>query len=101
MSGTPAGSVSRSQIALASGRAFYRMGDLPAALGRGWYSGLSLEVGNAWAHRSGVSLGDLRKAVTLVFGFDTLAGPLYLAWGHTYRGDSSFFLILGGPSQRN
>jgi len=101
LSGTPAGSLVGSQIALVSGIAFYRMGDLPAALGRGWYAGLSLEVGNAWAQRSDVSLGDLRKAGALVFGFDTLAGPLYLAWGHTYRGDSSFFLILGGPSQRN
>src|SRR5258708_37653249 len=61
LSGTPAGSVSGSQIALASGIAFYRMGGLPTALGRGWYTGLSLEVGNAWAQRSDVSLGDLRK----------------------------------------
>ena len=101
LTGTPAGSVAGSQVALVSVIAFYRMGDLPPALGRGWYTGASIEVGNVWARRSDVSFGDLRKAGALIFGFDTVAGPLYLAWGHTYRGSSSFLLLLGGPSQRN
>jgi NTE family protein len=101
MTGTPAGSIVGSQAALVSVIAFYRMGDLPPALGRGWYAGASIEVGNVWARRSDVGFGDLRKAGALVFGFDTVAGPLYLAWGHTHHGHSSVIVLLGGPSQRN
>jgi len=101
LTGTPAGSIAGSQAALVSVIAFYRMGDLPPALGRGWYAGASIEAGNVWARRSDVSFGDVKKAGALIFGLDTLAGPLYLAWGHTYHGASSFILLLGGPSQRN
>src|SRR5262249_28409705 len=43
LTGTPAGSIVGSQAALVSVIAFYRMGDLPPALGRGWYAGASIE----------------------------------------------------------
>jgi NTE family protein len=76
------------------------MGDLPRTVGRGWYAGASIEAGNAWTNRSDVSLGDLRKAGSLFVGLDTLVGPLYAGWGHTFGGQSAFYLFLGRPTTR-
>ena len=50
--------------------------------------------------RSEVSLRDVRKAASLFFGLDTVIGPLYLAWGHTFGGHSAFYLFLGRPTNR-
>lgn len=72
----------------------FRLGQLPK-FGDGLYVGISLETGNAWRTRSEVSGGDLRRSFALVFGADTLLGPLYLAHGHTTGGSDSFYLYLG------
>jgi NTE family protein len=101
LSGTPIGAVSGSQAAIFSGLAYYRMGDLPRALGRAWYVGVSLEAGNAWARRSDMRFSDLRKAGSVFVGLDSILGPLYLGWGHTFGGDSAFYLFLGRPADRN
>jgi NTE family protein len=84
-----------------TGIAYYRMGDLPRALGKAWYAGASLEAGNAWARRSDVQFSDLRKAGSVFLGMDSIIGPLYLGWGHTFGGDSSFYLFLGRPTDHN
>ena len=101
LSGTPVGAVSGSQAAIAGAAAYYRVGELPRALGRNWYAGVSLEAGNAWQRRSDIDLGNVRKATSLFFGFDTIIGPLYLGWGHTFGDDSAFYLFLGRPQERN
>ena len=98
LSGTPAGAIAGSHMVGASALLYYRMGDLPRALGRGWYAGASLEAGNAWASRSEVSFGDLRKATSVFVGLDTIIGPLYGGWGHTFGGKSAFYLFLGRPT---
>jgi NTE family protein len=100
LSGTLTGAVSGAQAALLSLVAYHRMGELPAVVGRSWYAGVSLEAGNAW-HHGEAGFGDLKKAGSLLLGLDTVAGPLYIAWGHTLHGGSSVYLLLGGPSRRN
>jgi NTE family protein len=101
LSGTPANAVSGSQLAAAAALAYYRIGELPRAVGTSWYAGISLEAGNAWARRSDVSAGDLRKAASVFLGLDTILGPLYVGYGHTFGGDSAFYLFLGRPTNRN
>jgi NTE family protein len=101
LSGTPYGAVTGSQAALLTGIAYYRMGELPRGFGSVWYAGLSLEAGNAWERRSDVGFGNLRKAASLFLGFDTILGPLYLGWGHSFGGDSALYLFLGRPTERN
>ncbi len=101
LSGTPQNSIVGSQMGAVAGLAYYRMGELPRALGRSWYAGISLEAGNAWQKRSDMSFGNLRKAGSFYLGLDSIIGPLYLGWGHTFGGDSAVYLFLGRPGDRN
>jgi NTE family protein len=100
MSGTPAGAISGSQAAIAAAVAYYRMGEAPRGLGRSWYAGASLEAGNAWGRRADIDAGSLKKAASVFIGLDSILGPLYLGWGHTFGGDSAFYLFLGRPTDR-
>ena len=93
--------MSGSQIAIAAAIAYYRIGELPRAVGSNVYAGFSLEAGNAWARRSDVSFGDVRKAASVFLGLDTVIGPLYLGYGHTFGGDSAIYLFLGSLTSRN
>jgi NTE family protein len=101
LSGTPVGGISGSQAAYIAGLAYYPVGELPRALGRSWYAGVSLEAGNVWARRSDMAFGDLRKAGSIFLGLDTIIGPLYLGWGRTFGGDSALYLFLGRPTAAN
>jgi NTE family protein len=100
MSGTPVGAIAGSQAAVLAAVAYYQMGELPRGVGRNWYAGFSLEAGNAWAHRSEVDFSNLRKATSVFVGLDTIIGPLYLGYGHTFSGDSALYLYLGRPTER-
>ena len=101
LSGTPVGALSGSQAVGASLVTYYRMGELPRALGRGWYTGFSLEAGDAWRRAEGFQWRNVKKAGSIFVGADTVVGPLYVGWGQTYRGDSSFYLFLGRPTDHN
>jgi NTE family protein len=83
---------------LGRGRAVYlhRMGTLPV-FGNTYYVGGSLEVGNVWQQRSAISFGDTYKAGSVFFAADSPLGPFYIAWGHTSRGESTWYLLLGRP----
>jgi NTE family protein len=98
LSGTPVGAITGSQAAIVEALAYYRMGELPRAVGRGWYAGMSLEAANVWARRSDIDAGSLRKAASLFLGLDTVIGPLYVGWGHTFGGESALYLFLGRPA---
>ena len=74
----------------------HRMGSLPV-IGNTYYAGGSLEIGNVWPSRDAISASDTLKAGSVFVAADTPFGPLYLAWGHTTRGDSSWYLLLGRP----
>ena len=75
------------------GASYYRrIGDLalfPA------FVGISAEVGNAWASRSDISLGDSIWGGSLWAGVDTPAGPVFVAWGSAEGGEDAFYLLLG------
>ena len=80
------------------GRLIYyrRLGDqvLPV-LDSQIYAGASFEAGNVWDRRSDISFGDSLKAGSVFFVFDTLVGPLYLAYGRGQGGRESAYLFLG------
>jgi NTE family protein len=101
LSGTPHGAVTGAHAAILAGLAYYRMGELPRAIGRSWYLGTSIEAGNAWQRRSDVSTANMKKAASVFVGLDSIIGPLYLGYGHTFGGDSSLYLFLGRPTERN
>ncbi len=101
LSGTPVGALAGSQAAGVSLVTYYRMGDLPRVLGRGWYTGFSLEAGDAWSRSTGFQWGNVKKAGSLFVGLDTILGPFYAGWGMTHRGDSAFYLFLGRPTDHN
>ncbi len=100
LSGTPPGAIAGSQAAIVTGLAYYRIAELPRAVGRGIYAGFSLEAGNAWQRRSDIGW-NLRKAASLFLGLDTIIGPLYFGYGRTFGGDSAVYLFLGRPTTRN
>ena len=94
LSGLPPGEVTGSYGAVATLIYFYRIGRLPT-FGEGIYAGVSLEAGNAWEEVAQVSSSDLRHSTALVFGADTVLGPVYLGWGVTSGGKDSFYMMVG------
>jgi NTE family protein len=101
LSGTPVGAVVGSQALMFAGLAYYRIGELlPRAIGRNVYAGFSLEAGNAWQRKSDISFGSMKKAGSLFLGLDSIIGPMYIAWGHTFGGQSAFYLFLGRPTDQ-
>ena len=79
--------------------AFYRrLGDitfLPI------YTGFSLEAGNAWLETSDIEADNIRLAGSLFIGADTFLGPIYIAVGHTDKGESAFYFNIGVPFLKN
>ncbi len=94
LSGLPPGEVVGAYGGSAALLYLFRLGRLPR-FGEGIYVGASLETGNAWRSAAEVDLGDLRRSFAIVFGADTLLGPVYLAHGHASGGSDSFYLYVG------
>ena len=62
------------------------------------YFGGSLESGNVWTEdEKNFDLTDLRLAGSVFVGYDTIFGPLYLAFGHTDGGYNAGYFYLGRP----
>jgi NTE family protein len=62
------------------------------------YFGGSLETGNVWeADEKQFDLGKMRLAGSLFVGYDTIFGPLYLAFGHADGGYNAGYFYLGRP----
>lgn len=79
----------------------WRAGTLPTGLGRGWYLGAGLDAGNVWGNSNlGTNTG-MEYGLTLLFGADTVAGPLYFGMGAGKSGNRTFFLYLGIPINGN
>lgn len=86
---------------IVAGLAYYRLGELlPRAIGRNIYAGFSLEAGNAWQSKSDIRYGQVKKAGSIFLGLDSIIGPMYFAWGHTFGGSSAFYLFLGRPTDQ-
>lgn len=94
LSGQPPGEIVGAYGGTAALLYLYRLGRLPK-FGDGIYAGVSLETGNAWRRADDVDTGDLRRAFALVFGADTLLGPVYFGHGHAEGGSDSFYLYVG------
>jgi NTE family protein len=81
------------QHAVRIGTSYYRqIGDLalfPA------FVGLSLEVGNVWQSRSGISWGDALLGGSLWAGVDTPVGPVFVGYGRAEGGPDAFYVFLG------
>ncbi|SPQ01466.1 Periplasmic esterase RssA [Candidatus Sulfobium mesophilum] len=62
------------------------------------YLGGSLESGNVWGeNEKQFDLSKLRLAGSVFVGYDTIFGPLYLAFGHADGGFNAGYLFLGKP----
>lgn len=59
------------------------------------YLGGSLETGNAWQKDEPMTVNDVRVAGSLFVGFDSVAGPLYIAYGHADGGMNAVYMYLG------
>ena len=74
---------------------FYRIWELPRAIGKSIYAGLSAEAGNVWDTASERSINDLTAAGSVFVGLETLIGPFYLGYGMAEKGQSAFYFYLG------
>jgi len=62
------------------------------------YVGASLESGNVWrTEEKQFDLSKLRLAGSVFVGYDTIFGPLYLAFGHADGGYNAGYFYLGRP----
>lgn len=60
------------------------------------YLGASLEAGNVWKQgEKQFDLGNLRLAGSLFVGYDTIIGPLYIAFGQADGGFNAGYFYLG------
>lgn len=59
------------------------------------YLGASIEIGNVWQDRADASLRNSLAAGSVSVVFDTVLGPLYLAYGFAEGGRQSAYLFLG------
>jgi NTE family protein len=58
-----------------------------------FYLGGSLESGNVW--QEDFDLDDLQTAGSIFMGYDTIFGPLYIAYGYIDQGQSAGYFFLG------
>jgi NTE family protein len=70
-----------------------RIAEIPPAL-RAVVAGGWVEAGDAWRRSSGEE-SDLRAAITLAVGAETLFGPVFLAWSRAEGGDGRVTVSLG------
>lgn len=59
------------------------------------YLGGSIESGNAWKEDEAMVVDDFRLAGSVFVGFDSVLGPLYLAYGQADEGMSALYFYLG------
>ena len=75
---------------------YYRLGDeaLPV-LDTPIYIGASIEAGNVWQNTDAIALDNTLFAGSVFIVFDSVLGPLYLAYGAGEGGRRSAYLFLG------
>ena len=95
LSGLRTNQIRGQSMALAKLFAYHRVGE--SFIGD-LYVGGSIESGNVWkADEKQFDLSRLRLAGSLFVGYDTIFGPLYLAFGHADGGYNAGYLYLGRP----
>ncbi|MCV2371046.1 patatin-like phospholipase family protein [Roseateles oligotrophus] len=80
---------------LTLGRMLYYRRISQGSLLEGLYGGLSLEIGRINRPLIQGNSEAWRRSASVFVGTDTFVGPLYLAYGRTVDGPSSFYLLLG------
>ena len=75
---------------------YYRLGDqaLPV-LDTPIYLGASFEAGNVWQNSDAIGLDNTLLAGSVFIVFDSILGPLYVAYGAAEGGRRSAYLFLG------
>jgi NTE family protein len=77
---------------------YYRLFELPAALGDSIYVGGSAETGGVWNTLEEAEVGDFLLGGSVFVGVNTNIGPLYFAYGFAQESpNGNFYLILGRP----
>jgi hypothetical protein len=59
------------------------------------YLGASLEAGNVWQDTNDIAFDNTLVAGSLSVAFDTLVGPIYIAYGAAEGGRQSAYLFIG------
>lgn len=60
-----------------------------------FFGGVSIEAGNAWQSRRDIGPDDLIGAASILFGYDTPLGPLFLGLGWAEGGHRDGYLVFG------
>jgi NTE family protein len=95
LSGLKRDELAGSRLGLARLVTYRRLGEAPGPLGGSLYLGGSLEAGNVWQDPDLASFSDLRLAGSLFAGFDSLLGPIFLAYGKAEGASGTFYLFIG------
>ncbi|MDH3409592.1 MAG: hypothetical protein OEN51_09535, partial [Gammaproteobacteria bacterium] len=75
---------------------YRRLGDRAMPMvGTPIYVGASIEVGNVWQERADARFRNALAAGSVFVVFDTVLGPLYLAYGAAEGDRQSAYLFLG------
>lgn len=96
LSGYAPGELEGKHVAIGRTLYYHRLGDqvLPV-LDTPIYVGGSIEVGKTWQNSDSLTVDDTLIAGSLFVVFDTLLGPIYLAYGAGEGGRRSAYLFLG------
>jgi NTE family protein len=94
LSGRPRDQLLGNTVALGVMAMRYRLTETRGAIIHGIDVGASAELGNTWLQRSDASLSHMHGAGSLFLATETLAGPLYLAWGNGGGKNRTFYLSL-------
>ena len=95
LSGSRVGRFAGSQMALLRLLGYRNVTDALPGFGNPVYVGASLETGAALPGNQDLRWREFKTASALFVGVDSLLGPVYVAWGHTFGGDSSIYLFWG------
>jgi NTE family protein len=94
LSGRPRDQLLGDTVALGVLSMRYRLTATRGAIVHGIYVGASAELGNAWFERSDASFSRMHGAGSLFLATETLAGPLYLAYGNGGGKNKTFYISL-------
>ncbi|MES9969637.1 MAG: patatin-like phospholipase family protein [Candidatus Thiodiazotropha sp.] len=96
LSGYAAGELVGKHSAIGRLLYYHRLGErVMPVLSTPVYLGGSIEAGNVWQSRGEISAGDTLLAGSIFVVFDTLLGPLYVAYARAEGNHQSAYLFLG------
>ena len=97
LSGLQIGQLTGTQYMLGRLVYYYKYDQLPPQIGSGIYLGGSAEVGRMNGPNDPLLTNQYLGSFSVFWGADTIIGPVYLAYGHSTSGYSSFYFLLGRP----